>query len=232
MLKYITEKEQKKQKKITSHFNLHRNANLKNRNKKEMSVSRPQEDTYIHKGLRRELVQIIREQGIKDKRVLEALGRLPRHFFTDSALLQRAYEDFDFPIANGIILGRPFIAAQNLQLLEVNEYDDVLEIGTGSCYQACLMAEMHASVYTIEKDRESYNMVSHYFFLGNYPSISRFIGEGKYGLPTYAPFDKIIINAPIKQIPPKILEQLKPGGTIVYTINDGTSTKLMSLTKE
>ncbi len=196
-----------------------------------MSVSRPQEDGYIHKALRRELVQTLREKGITSKRVLDAIGRLPRHFFTDTALCQRAYEDIDFPIANGRILGRPFIAARHIELLKVSDEDNVLEIGTGSCYQACLLAEMNANVYTFERDMETYQMVKNYFFIGNYPSISRFIGEGKYGLEKYAPFDQIIINTPIIQIPPKILEQLKPGGTIVYRIIAGTETKLMSTTK-
>ncbi len=191
-----------------------------------MSVSRPQEDTYLTKGLRRDLVQLLGEKGIKDEKVLDAVNSLPRHFFADSALIQRAYEDVDFPIANGKILGRPFIAARNIELLQVNEYDNVLEIGTGSCYQACLMAEMNATVYTFENDRETYSMVTDYFFIKKYPAIHRFIGEGKYGLMTYAPFDKIIISTPVKQVSPKLLEQLKPGGTIVANLIGGTSSKM------
>ena len=195
-----------------------------------MKSSRPQEDTYQHKGLRKQLVQILREAGINDEKVLAAVGSVPRHFFTDTALCQRAYEDIDFPIANGRILGRPFIAARHIELLKVNGGDNVLEIGTGSCYQACLMAEMNANVYTFEKDMETYQMVKNYFFIGNYPSISRFVGEGKYGLETYAPFDRIIINTPIKQIPPKLIEQLKPEGIIVYNLIEGNTVTLMSMT--
>lgn len=194
-----------------------------------MSVSLPQEDNYLTKGLRKKLVQVLHEKGIQDLRVLNAVGRLPRHFFTDSSLCHKVYEDSDFPIPNGRIFGRPFIAARNIELLKLNENNSVLELGTGNGYQACLMAEMNANVYTFEKDRELYGMVSDYFFIKDYPTIIRFIGEGKYGQLTYAPFDRIIISTPVSQVFPKLIEQLKPGGILVANIIEGNSTKQISI---
>ena len=192
-----------------------------------MSVSRPQEDQYLHKGLRIQLVEILRGKGIQDENVLEALGNLPRHFFVDSGLYRQAYDDVDFPIANGRIIGRPYNVARNIELLNLNKYDRVLEIGTGSCYQACAMSEMKAQVFTIENDRELFDMVGCYFFMKSYQSIKRFFGNGFIGIPSFAPFDKILIMPPMKTIPPALIEQLKPGGTIVYKQIDGSSKTLI-----
>ena len=188
-----------------------------------MSVSRPQEDQYMHKGLRIQLVEILRGKGIQDENVLEAIGNLPRHFFVDSGLYRQAYDDVDFPIANGRIIGRPYNVARNIELLNLNKYDRVLEIGTGSCYQACVMSEMKAQVFTIENDRELFDMVGCYFFMKSYQSIKRFFGNGFTGIPSFAPFDKILIMPPVKTIPPALIEQLKPGGTIVYKDLNRTS---------
>jgi len=196
-----------------------------------MPVSRPQEDTYLHKGLRKQLVQILREKGIVNEEVLEAIGNVPRHFFVDSSLYRQAYDDVDFPITNGRILTRPYYVARNIELLNLNLYDKVLEIGTGSCYQACVMSTMKAQVYTIEKDKEEYEMAKYYFFLKNYPLIRRFYGNGMAGLPSFAPFDKIFIAAPVKEAPQALLEQLKPGGIMVFTMEGRTSSKLTSITK-
>ncbi len=192
-----------------------------------MSVSRPQEDQYMHKGLRIQLVEILRGKGIQDENVLEAIGNLPRHFFVDSGLYRQAYDDVDFPIANGRIIGRPYNVARNIELLNLNKYDRVLEIGTGSCYQACAMSEMKAQVFTIENDRELFDMVGSYFFMKSYQSIKRFLGNGFTGIPSFAPFDKILIMPPMKTIPPALIEQLKPGGTIVYKDLNRTSQTLI-----
>jgi len=188
-----------------------------------MSVSRPQEDQYLHKGLRLQSVEIMRVNGIQDESVLEAIGNLPRHFFVDSGLYRQAYDDVYFPIANGRIIGRPYNVARNIELLNLNKYDRVLEIGTGSCYQACVMSEMKAQVFTIENDRVLFDMVGRYFFMKSYQSIKRFFGNGFTGIPSFAPFDKILIMPPVKTIPLVLIEQLKPGGTIVYKDINRTS---------
>ena len=169
------------------------------------------------------MVEILRGKGIQDENVLEAIGNLPRHFFVDSGLYRQAYDDVDFPIANGRIIGRPYNVARNIELLNLNKYDRVLEIGTGSCYQACAMSEMKAQVFTIENDRELFDMVGCYFFMKSYQSIKRFFGNGFIGIPSFAPFDKILIMPPMKTIPPALIEQLKPGGTIAYKDLNRTS---------
>src|SRR5579883_2827058 len=119
-----------------------------------MLHSKPREDSYLQKGLRKQLVQSLREKGIKDERVLAAIEAIPRHFFLDPAFGRQAYEDRAFPISAGQTISQPYTVACQTQLLEIEKYDKVLEIGTGSAYQACVLAEMGVAVYTIERQKE------------------------------------------------------------------------------
>src|SRR3954451_7457416 len=114
---------------------------------------RKYEDTYRHKGLRRKLIEILREKGITDENVLNAMSNIPRHFFLDSAFDEIAYEDRAFPISQGQTISQPYTVAYQTQLLQIKPYDKVLEIGTGSAYQACVLAEMGAQVFTIERQK-------------------------------------------------------------------------------
>ncbi|MDX1954754.1 MAG: protein-L-isoaspartate(D-aspartate) O-methyltransferase [Chitinophagaceae bacterium] len=193
---------------------------------------RPTEDTYRHKGLRRKLVDGIREKGITDDRVLNAIDSIPRHFFLDSAFDELAYEDRAFPIGEDQTISQPYTVAYQSQLLEVKPFDKVLEVGTGSAYQACVLAKMGAQVFTIERQRKLFDNNRAFQHLKSYPSIKFFYGDGYEGLPTYGPFDRILITAAAPVIPPKLIEQLKPGGMMVLPLGAGEVQQMMRLTKE
>jgi protein-L-isoaspartate(D-aspartate) O-methyltransferase len=182
---------------------------------------RPTDDTYRHKGLRRKLVETIRAKGITDPKVLHAIERIPRHFFLDSAFDEVAYEDKAFPIAEKQTISQPYTVAYQTQLLEIKQFDKVLEIGTGSAYQACVLADMGAQVYTIERQKKLFESNKNFSFLKKYPNIKFFYGDGYEGLPTFAPFDKILITAAAPDIPQKLVEQLKTGGMMVIPVGSG-----------
>jgi len=192
---------------------------------------RPTEDTYRHKGLRKKLTDGIRSKGITDERVLEAIGNIPRHFFLDSAFDEAAYEDRAFPIGEGQTISQPYTVAYQSQLLEVKNFDKVLEIGTGSAYQACVLAEMGAHVFTIERQKKLFENNKTFQFLKKYPTIKFFYGDGYEGLPKFAPFDKIIITAAAPEIPQKLIEQLKPGGMMVLPLGSGDVQQMMRIIK-
>ncbi len=196
-----------------------------------MLHSLPKDDNYLHKGLRKQLVQTLREKGIKDERVLAAIEAIPRHFFLDPAFERQAYEDRAFPIAAGQTISQPYTVAFQTQLLELKKFDKVLEIGTGSAYQATVLGELGVSLYTIERQKELYDYVGKFFFLKKYPNIRRFYGDGFEGLPSYAPFDKIIITCGAPFIPPKLLDQLKPGGIMVIPVGEDGKQKMLRVIK-
>ncbi len=179
------------------------------------------EDTYRHKGLRKQLVNLLREKGITDENVLEAINNIPRHFFLDSAFDQIAYEDRAFPIGEGQTISQPYTVAYQTQLMQVQRGDKVLEIGTGSVYQASVLAEMQARVFTIERQKKLYDNHRHFIFRNKYPNIKFFYGDGFEGLAAYAPFDKIIITAAAPFIPPKLVAQLRVGGYMVIPVDEG-----------
>ena len=189
------------------------------------------EDTYRHKGLRKKLVETIREKGISDERVLDAIMQIPRHYFLDTALEHIAYQDRAFPIGEGQTISQPYTVAFQTQLLDVQPYDKILEIGTGSAYQAAVLAEMGANVYTIERQKKLYELNKSFVLKSKYPNIKFFYGDGFEGLPTFAPFDKILITAAAPFIPPKLLDQLKLGGKMVIPLDEDGLQKMTRLTK-
>jgi protein-L-isoaspartate(D-aspartate) O-methyltransferase len=197
-----------------------------------MLHGKPREDNYMHKGMRKQLVQLLRTKGIKDERVLTAIETVPRHFFLDTAFERQAYEDRAFPIVADQTISQPFTVACQTQLLELKKFDKVLEIGTGSAYQASVIAEMGYTLFTIERQRALYDHVSKFSFLNKYPNIKRFFGDGFEGLPSYAPFDKVLITCGAPFIPPKLLEQLKPGGIMVIPVGEGAKQKMLRITKD
>jgi protein-L-isoaspartate(D-aspartate) O-methyltransferase len=192
------------------------------------------EESFMHKGLRKQLIDELREKGIKDERVLEAMNKIPRHYFLDPAFERIAYEDRAFPILAGQTISQPYTVAYQSQFLEVNRFDKILEIGTGSAYQACVLAEMGAWVYTIERQRQLFEHNNNFFYLKHYPHLKRFYGDGFEGLPSFAPFDKVIITAAAPFVPPKLLEQLKTGGIMIIPVDtdgDGSVQQMKRITK-
>lgn len=190
------------------------------------------EDSYRHKGLRKKLVDNIRSKGITNEKVLHAINSIPRHFFLDSAFEDKAYEDKAFPIAEGQTISQPYTVAYQSQLLELKPFEKVLEIGTGSAYQASVLAEMGVQVYTIERQKKLFEQNRRFKYLEKYRNIKFFYGDGYEGLPTYAPFDKILITAAAPMIPPKLIEQLKPGGIMVIPVGTGEVQRMMRITKQ
>ena len=192
---------------------------------------RPTEDTYRHKGLRKKLVDGIREKGITNEKVLDAILKIPRHFFLDSAFDEMAYADRAFPIGEGQTISQPYTVAYQTQLLEIKPFEKVLEIGTGSAYQACVLAEMGAQVYTIERQKKLFESNKTFQFLKKYPGIRFFYGDGYEGLPTFAPFDKIVITAAAPEIPQKLIDQMKTGGMMILPLGTGEVQRMIRITK-
>ena len=189
-------------------------------------------DDWYHKGLRRQLVEQLRSKGITDEQVLHAINYIPRHFFLDSAFDKIAYEDRAFPIAEGQTISQPYTVAYQTQLLQVRRTDKILEIGTGSMYQAVVLAEMGARVFTIERQKKLFEQNKQFFYVSKYPNIKFFYGDGFEGLPAFAPFDKIIITAAAPFIPPKLVAQMKVGGLMVIPVDEGNKQRMLRITKQ
>jgi protein-L-isoaspartate(D-aspartate) O-methyltransferase len=178
------------------------------------------QDTFKHKGHRKKLIEELRAKGIIDENVLGAMERLPRHFFLDPAFEHYAYEDRAFTISANQTISQPYTVAFQSSLLEVKKFDKILEVGTGSGYQACVLAEMGAQVYTIERQKVLFDELTRHGYITKYSLIKRIYGDGYKGLPTFAPFDKIIITAAAPDIPEALLQQLKIGGIMVVPVGD------------
>jgi protein-L-isoaspartate(D-aspartate) O-methyltransferase len=191
-----------------------------------------QEDNYRHKGMRKILVEELKNKGISDENVLNAINTVPRHVFLDSSFLNFAYQDKAFPIGSGQTISQPFTVAFQSSLLEIKKNMKVLEIGTGSGYQACVLAEMGAKVFSIERQRKLYTKTK--AFLAESPyRIKMFLGDGNKGLPTYGPFDRIIITAAAPEIPQTLVDQLKVGGMMVIPLCENEEHQTMlRLTKQ
>lgn len=177
-------------------------------------------DSFRHKGLRKQLVQHLASKGIKNIDVLSAINSIPRHQFLDTAFVNFAYQDKAFPIGSGQTISQPYTVAFQSQLLDLNPYDKVLEVGTGSGYQAAVLTLLDADVYTIERQRDLFNKTK--IFLPKLGYNCRFVyGDGYKGLPKFAPFDKIIITCGAPCIPEDLVAQLKVGGRMVAPIGEG-----------
>jgi protein-L-isoaspartate(D-aspartate) O-methyltransferase len=187
-------------------------------------------DSYKHKGLRKKLVEEIRAKGITDSNVLAAIEKIPRHHFLDSSFLEFAYQDKPFPIGDGQTISQPYTVAFQTELLQVSKGQKVLEIGTGSGYQACVLLEIGAKVFTIERIKNLYEKTKHFLpSIGYHPKL--FFGDGYKGLPAYAPFDRIIITAGAPVIPDDLVKQLKVGGILVVPLGVGAVQIMTTLTK-
>ncbi len=190
-------------------------------------------DTYKHKGLRNKLVNTLRSKGINDEAVLAAIEAIPRHFFRDLACDKIAYEDRAFPIGEGQTISQPYTVAYQTQLLQIEPRNKVLEIGTGSVYQASILAEMGAAVFTIERQKKLYDKnITSYPFLSKYKNIKFFYGDGYKGLPTFGPFDKILITAAAPLVPKDLVDQLKPNGILVLPLGNDEKQTMTRITKQ
>ena len=189
------------------------------------------EDTYLHKGKRRALVAELRKKGIQSERVLEAINTLPRHFFFDTALISHAYEDKAFPIGEGQTISQPYTVAFQTQLLDVKPGDKILEIGTGSGYQAGILHLLGAEVFTIEYQKKLFDHTSRFLQrLGI--QMHLFYGDGTGGLPAHAPYDKIIVTAGAPVVPEALIQQLKVGGILVIPVGDRKRQAMVKITKK
>ena len=188
-------------------------------------------DSFEAKGKRLRLVNELRNRGIADEEVLRAINAVPRHVFIDDAFLTHAYVDKAFPISAGQTISQPYTVAFQSSLLKVNKRDKILEIGTGSGYQAAILAEMGAKVYTIERFRELYLKAQTILRELKYNSVNFFYGDGHDGKPQYGPFDAILITAATKDIPQSLLEQLKIGGRLVAPVGDNDNQEMTLVEK-
>lgn len=189
------------------------------------------EDSYKHQGMRRKLIQKLRDKGILDERVLSAMGKIPRHVFFENAFLEHAYQDKAFPIGHGQTISQPYTVAFQSELLEIKPGDKILEIGTGSGYQACVLCELGAKVFTIEYQKPLFERTRNFLpQMGYKPHF--FSGDGSKGIPVHAPYDKIIVTAGAPSVPSALIEQLKVGGCLVIPVGDNQTQQMLRLTKE
>jgi protein-L-isoaspartate(D-aspartate) O-methyltransferase len=189
------------------------------------------EDNYKQRGLRNKLVKTLQKKGISDPRVLDAIGKVPRHFFFENALLEHAYQDKAFPIGEGQTISQPYTVAFQSEKLEIKPGDKVLEIGTGSGYQACILMEMGARVYTIEYNRKLYERTKDFLpEIGYSPYF--FYGDGSKGLPAKAPYNKIIVTAGAPVVPTALTDQLAEGGILIIPVGDREKQAMIRILKK
>jgi protein-L-isoaspartate(D-aspartate) O-methyltransferase len=187
-------------------------------------------DNFRHQGLRRYLVLDLEKKGIKDQRVLAAIGKIPRHVFFETALINHAYQDKAFPIGEGQTISQPFTVARQTELLELEKGHKVLEIGTGSGYQCCVLLELGAMVYTIEYQPVLFQRTKSVLpAMGYKPQF--FLGDGSRGLPVFAPYDRILVTAGAPAIPQPLVDQLKPGGKLVIPAGTNEKQEMVRISK-
>ncbi len=188
-------------------------------------------DTYRHRGLRKALVKTLRNKGITDQNILTAIGKIPRHLFLDKAFADWAYQDVPFPIGSDQTISQPYTVAFQTELLEIQPKDKVLEIGTGSGYQACVLVELGAKVYSIERHEALFHKTNSLLQKMGYGAVRTFLRDGFKGLPRYAPFDKILVTCGASEIPQALKDQLKIGGFLVIPFGGRSVQKMLRLTK-
>lgn len=188
-------------------------------------------DNYRQKGLRAKMVEEVRKKGITDQSVLSALLKVPRHLFLETAFEEWAYKDQAFPIDCEQTISQPYTVAFQTSLLNIQSKDKVLEIGLGSGYQACILAELGAKVYSIERHKALYLKTSELLKSMGYRHIRCFYGDGYLGLPLFSPFDKILVTAAAPEIPKELFKQLRTGGIMVIPVDSDRDQKMLRITK-
>lgn len=189
-------------------------------------------DSYRHKGLRQQLVAELKSKGITDERILKAFSEIPRHYFLEKTFADWAYKDVAFPIDADQTISQPYTVAMQTTLLDIQQGDKILEIGTGSGFQACVLYHMGAKVYTIERQKTLFDKTEKFLHHIGYGNVRTLFGDGYEGSPRFAPFDKIIITAGAPEIPQKLLQQLSPGGLMVIPYGAGETQKMLRITKQ
>nr|WP_294948155.1 protein-L-isoaspartate(D-aspartate) O-methyltransferase [uncultured Mucilaginibacter sp.] len=187
-------------------------------------------DNYREQGARKRLVEVLRKKGIEDERVLAAIGKVPRHYFFDETFWNQAYKDIAFPIGAGQTISQPYTVAYQTELLHIKKGDKVLEIGTGCGYQTCVLMEVGAKVFTIERQEKLYERTIQVLpYMGYKPKF--FLGDGSVGIASDAPYDKIIVTAGAPTVPDLLLKQLNIGGVLVIPVGDEKSQKMVTVLK-
>ena len=187
-------------------------------------------DNYREKGARKQLVDILKKKGIEDEAVLKAIGKVPRHYFFDETFWNQAYKDIAFPIGEGQTISQPYTVAYQTELLHIKKGNKVLEIGTGSGYQACILLELGAKLFTIERQEKLYERTIQVLpYMGYKPKF--FLGDGSKGIAEHAPYDKIIVTAGAPLVPETLLKQLAIGGIMVIPVGDEESQKMVTILK-
>ena len=189
-------------------------------------------DTHRHKGLRQQLVNELRSKGIKDEKILDAFRDIPRHYFLDKTFADWAYKDVAFPIDADQTISQPYTVAVQTTLLDVKKGDKILEIGTGSGFQACVLYYIGAKVYTIERQKRLFDKTEKFLHEIGYGNVRTLYGDGYEGAPRFAPFDKILLTAAADEIPTKLIAQLKPGGIMVVPLGGGDVQQMLRITKK
>ncbi len=186
------------------------------------------EDSYRHRGMRRALVRTLAEKGIRNQQVLHAIQNVPRHVFFDQAFLEHAYQDKAFPIGEGQTISQPYTVAVQSELLDIKPGDRVLEIGTGSGYQCCILLELGAKVYTIEYVKSLHQQAKK--MLNSMGYQANFIhGDGSRGFNAYAPYDKIIVTAGAPSVPEELIQQLAIPGKLVIPVGGTDRQKMLTI---
>lgn len=189
------------------------------------------EDTFRHKGLRKRLVETLKSKGIKDETVLEAINLIPRHFFLDKAFEEKAYEDQAMPIDEGQTISQPYTVAYQTELLMPKKRIKILEIGTGSGYQAAILGIMGARVYTVERHELLYQKAKKIIDSLGLLNVRCYFGDGNKGLGEFAPFDRILLTCAATEIPQLLLKQLSIGGMMVLPLGDSNFQIMTRVTK-
>ncbi|TVQ42390.1 MAG: protein-L-isoaspartate(D-aspartate) O-methyltransferase [Saprospirales bacterium] len=185
------------------------------------------EENYLLKGQRKRMVEDLKDKGIRDAKILDAFAKIPRHLFIGKGFEEWAYRDQAFQIECDQTISQPYTVALQTELLNLKPGDKVLEIGTGSGYQAAVLAELGAEVYTIERFKQLMETAAENLRNTGYTQVKLFYGDGWKGLPDHAPFDKIIVTAAAPEIPKQLLLQLKPGGIAVIPVGKTSSSQKM-----
>lgn len=188
------------------------------------------EDSYRHRGMRNQLIKKLEQKGITNPMVLQAMAKVPRHFFLDQAFLEHAYQDKAFPIGEGQTISQPYTVAVQTQLLQLSPGMKVLEIGTGSGYQCSILAELGCKVFTIERLKPLYDKARSLLTYMGY-KVNFYCGDGTLGIPSQAPYDRIIVTAGAPVIPDTLVNQLNNNGILVIPVGDAGTQKMLKISK-